>query len=181
MIERYAEEPEDEEDEDVNQFARWGREPRNAIRSYILDFNHCHEIAPNTGQVDRNDKYKTKFFFDKGRFTEIEKYDILNEVGGDRSRFEEVQKHARTLMTLKEKSIKKTHACFVVPQVNDGDTYVADGATYFAPSAQPAPASPVLIIPSGQEFYPSSAYPLMSAYPQLTDCAGWVPPSQTVF
>ena len=79
LIAKYANEPEDEEDEDVENFEGWSREPGQAIRSFILDFEQRYDIAEATGQIDSNPRYKTRLFFQKGKISERDQYDFFTE------------------------------------------------------------------------------------------------------
>ena len=167
-------EPDDEEEDDVNDFEKWSREPGSPIKSYILDFEQRYEIAASTGQVAHNNKYMTKLFFEKGKFSEIEKYDILKEVHNDRNNFEGIKKAARTLMTIKEKKAK-VGTYHTVQDGHDG----ASSSTYYAPqTVQPTPYTPSYAqLP--YHGYSMPPGPVMYANPQYQDYGGWPSSSST--
>ena len=180
MFERYAAEPEDEEEDDVNDFETWPREPGSSIKAFILDFEQRYQIAEATGQVAHNNKYMTKLFFQKGKFSEQEKYDILKEVGADPTSFEGIKKAARTLMTLKE---KKTKLGTYHTQDSGAEGV---GSAYYAPQSVSSSSrsyypgyqqsSPVMHTGQGQYFDPAGG---TGYVPAIADWTSPLPTYQT--
>ncbi len=52
IIEMYAAEPDDDEEEDLAGFETWKREPGHPIKEPIHDFDERCMIAKNTGKLD---------------------------------------------------------------------------------------------------------------------------------